>query len=434
MNVLLVGSGGREHAIAWKLRQSDNLGRLFTAPGNAGTAELGENIPVRDTDISGLLASARNLDIGLTFVGPEAPLAAGVVDAFTADGRLIFGPTRAAARLESSKVWAKQFMSRHGIPTAKATAFRSAVDALAYIDRMPENDAVIKADGLAAGKGVVVANSKTEAREAVRAVFSGGLPSDAVSQVLVEQKLSGPEVSVFAFVDGEHVSAEVAACDYKRVGDGDTGPNTGGMGAYSPPEFWTPDLASRIRREILEPAASGMVNDGSLYHGVLYAGLMVTRDGPRVIEFNCRLGDPEAQVVLPQLDCDLLELALAVAERRLPGTAVRWQSRPHVGVVLASGGYPGKYETGFEIEGLEKAAPAIVFHAGTKRADGKLLTSGGRVLSIVAAGSTVTEARLAACAAAAKISFKNAIFRRDIGLRAGPQVVRGVTVPRPGSR
>ncbi|MBI4219309.1 MAG: phosphoribosylamine--glycine ligase, partial [Chloroflexi bacterium] len=399
------------------------------------TPALGENLSVRDTDIAGLLASARSLDIGITVVGPEAPLAAGIVDAFTAEGRLIFGPTRAAARLESSKVWAKQFMTRHRIPTAKATAFRSAVDAIAHIDRMPENDAVIKADGLAAGKGVIVANSKAEAREAVRTVFSGGLPSDVIAQVLVEQKLTGPEVSVFAFIDGEHVSADIAACDYKRVGDGDTGPNTGGMGAYAPPEFWTPDLAAQVRREILEPAAAGMTKDGCPYHGVLYAGLMVTRDGPRVIEFNSRLGDPEAQVLLPLLENDLVGITLAVAQRRLRETVVKWASKPIVGVVMASGGYPGKYETGMEIEGLDRVGSGVtVFHAGTKRADGKILTAGGRVLAVVATGTTMAEARAGAYAGVGKVTFRNAIYRRDIALRALPQSLRGIPIPRPGGR
>jgi phosphoribosylamine--glycine ligase len=423
VDVLVIGSGGREHALAWKLRQSERVGRLYAAPGNAGTAELGENLSVRDTDIPGILSAVRTRDIGLTVVGPEGPLAAGVVDALKAEGRAVFGPTQAAARIESSKAWAKLLMSRHGIPTAKAAAFRTAADAIAYIERMPAAaGAVIKADGLAAGKGVIVAGTKAEAREAVAAMFSGTVPSAAISQVLVEERLSGTEVSVFAFVDGEYVSEEVAACDYKRIGDNDTGPNTGGMGAYSPPEMWTPELARRVRAEVLERTASGMVKDGSPFTGVLYAGLMLTKDGVNVIEFNCRMGDPEGQVVLPRLRTDLFEIADACARGRLRDVRVDWSGPPHVAVVMASQGYPDKYATGFPITGLDRVGPgAIVFHAGTRRDGERVVTNGGRVLAVAAGGKDVGEARAAAYAGVAKVSFNGGVFRRDIALRATPR-------------
>jgi phosphoribosylamine--glycine ligase len=432
VDVLVIGSGGREHAIAWKLRQSPGVGRLYAAPGNAGTAEIGENLNLRDSDIPGLLGAVRSRGIGLTVVGPEGPLAAGCVDAFRADGRLVFGPTQAAARLESSKAWAKLFMGRHGIPTAKAAAFRTAPDAIAYIDRMPENTAVIKADGLAAGKGVVVANTRAEARDAVSSVFSGAVPSSAISQVLVEERLVGTEVSVFAFVDGGYVSEWVAACDYKRVGDNDTGPNTGGMGAYSPPEFWTQDLARTVRKEILEPVAAGMVSDGSPFTGVLYAGLMLTREGPKVIEFNCRLGDPEAQVILPRLHTDLFEILLAGAQGRLRDVAVDWSGRPHVCVVLASGGYPGKYRTGVEVKGIAQVGRgAVVFHAGTKRDGDRIVTNGGRVLAVAAGGADIGAARSAAYEGVSRIAFEGMIFRRDIAQRAAGRSHR-IPLPRPG--
>jgi len=382
---------------------------------------VGENLNVRDTDIPGILSAVRTREIGLTVVGPEGPLAAGVVDALRAERRAVFGPTQAAARIESSKVWAKQFMARHGIPTARASVFRTAPDAIAHIERMPATGCVIKADGLAAGKGVIVAGTKAEAREAVASMFSGTVPSAAISQVLVEERLTGTEVSVFAFVDGEYVSEEVAACDYKRIGDNDTGPNTGGMGAYSPPEMWTAELARRIRTEVLERTAAGMVKDGSPFTGVLYAGLMLKKDAVNVIEFNCRLGDPEAQVILPRLRTDLLEVTDACAHGRLRDVRVEWSGPPHVAVVMASPGYPGKYTTGFPIAGLDQVGPdAIVFHAATRREGDRVVTSGssGRVLAVTAGGKDVGQARAAAYAGIARVSFNGAVFRRDIALRA----------------
>ena len=426
MNVLVVGNGGREHTIAWKLAQSPRLGRLFVAPGNGGTAALGTNLPMGAEDVLALLAAAKEHDVDLTVVGPEAPLAAGIVDAFAAEGLPIFGPTQAAARIESSKVWAKDLMRRHSIPTGRARSFDSIDEARDYIDSLPEGEAVLKADGLAAGKGVILTATKDEAKATAEAILSGGAFGDAGKRILVEERLSGPEVSVFALVDGETVSAEIAACDYKRALDGDRGLNTGGMGAYSPPEpaLWNDELASIVRRQIMEATAAAMVEEGCPYQGVLYAGLMLTVDGPKVIEFNCRFGDPEAQVTLPRLESDLLELCLAAAQGRLAETQVSWGGAPMVAVVMASGGYPGSYETGRPIAGLHQAAEkGLVFHAGTRVDNGQTLTSGGRVLAAVGEGKDMAAARHAAYAAVAQISFDGAEFRTDIAARAvnGPR-------------
>ena len=421
MNVLVVGDGGREHAIAWKLAQSPLLDRLFVAPGNGGTAALGTNLPVGSENVPALLAAAREHNVGLTVIGPEAPLAAGIADVLAAEGLAVFGPRRAAARIESSKVWAKNLMRRHGIPTARAWSTDSIQDAQRHIDALPDGGAVIKADGLAAGKGVILAAAKEEAKQVAEAMLSGRAFGEAGTRIVVEERLSGPEISVLAVVDGETVSAEIAACDYKRALDGDEGPNTGGMGAYSPPEaaLWTPQLASLIRREILEATAAAMVTEGCPFSGVLYAGLMLTDDGPMVLEFNCRSGDPESQVILPRLESDLLEACLATAEGRLEETRVSWKGAPRVAVVMASGGYPGSYETGHPIYGLESATDrSLVFHAGTRVENGRTLTSGGRVLAVVGEGDDVAAAREAAYAAVEPISFEDATYRTDIAARA----------------
>lgn len=419
MNVLVVGSGGREHALAWKLAQSRETDDIFVAPGNAGTAQVGTNLPLIDSDTVGLIAAARENEIGLTVVGPESPLGAGLVDAMDDAGLLAFGPTSAAAEIETSKAWAKAFMGRHRIPTALARAVESIDEADAFLSTVCEGPAVVKADGLAAGKGVIMTASKPEAILAVKSMLDGAL-GDAGKKVVLEETLTGPELSVFAFVDGETVSAEVAACDYKRIGDGDEGPNTGGMGAYTPPEFWSPELAARIRTEILQPTARGMVAEGRPYRGFLYAGLMVTDDGPKVIEFNCRMGDPEGGVVLPTLQSDLLETCMAVAEGRLREKDVSWDGSSWVSVVAASDGYPGSYETGYEIHGLEAAdADTLVFHAGTARdAAGRIVTSGGRVLAVVAPGTDAARARQAAYSSLERILFEGKTYRSDIALRA----------------
>ena len=417
MKILVVGSGAREHAIVWKLRQSNTSNQVSVTPGNPGAGSLAERFDVPDSDIPGVVALARSIGADLVVVGPEAPLAAGLVDELERAGISAFGPNQAAARIESSKDWAKGLMSRHGIPTAHAESFGSPDEALEYVKTLPDGSFVVKADGLAAGKGVVVPETFEEARQAISG-FLGEQQSG--STVLIEERLFGIEVSVFVFVDGETVSAEIAACDYKRAGDGDIGPNTGGMGAYSPPEFWEPGLAEQIRREILGPTARAMANEGCPYRGVLFAGLMITADGPKVIEFNSRFGDPEAQVILPRLTTDLTTVCLATAEGRLSDVEVAWGGPPHVCVVKASGGYPENYETGVAISGLDQPESAgYVFHAGTGLGpSGDIVTAGGRVLSAVGSGMTMGEARDRAYELASRISFEGAHYRTDIAERA----------------
>ncbi len=421
MKVLVVGSGGREHALAWKLRQSPEVDELFVAPGNAGTANLAENVPVPSDDVDELLRFARSAEIDLTVVGPEGPLAAGIVDAFQEACLNAFGPTKAAARIESSKSFAKGLMLRHGIPTAAAEVFDSYADAATYLEACPV-PVVVKADGLAAGKGVVVARTPEEAREALRSQMVDRQLGAAADTVLIEECLEGQEVSVFAFVDGEYVSPLVAACDYKRAGDGDTGPNTGGMGSFSPPlaSVWTADLETRVRAEIMEPVARAMVSEGYPYRGMLYLGLILTASGPKVLEFNCRFGDPEAQVILPRLKADLAEVMMCTALGDLDRVAIEWGATACVGVVVASGGYPVKYRTGYEISGLDDQIGTVVFHAGTKAvsnangvADG-IVTDGGRVLSVTATGQTLAEARATAYCGVERIRFKDSFSRRDI--------------------
>ena len=420
MKVLVVGSGAREHALAWKLSQSPLVGHVLVAPGNAGSAEVGENLPVDAEDLEGLVALATDHRVDLTIVGPEVPLVAGIVDQFQAAGLRIFGPSAAAARIEGSKRWANDLMQRHGIPTAAAAGFTSSREALAHLETRVDGTYVIKADGLAAGKGVLLPETRQEAVNIVVSMLDGNAFGAAGKSLLIEDRLSGPEVSVLAFVHGRHVSAEVAACDYKRVNDSDEGPNTGGMGSYSPPEFWTPGLAGLVRAQILEPVVRAMVAEGCAYSGILYAGLMVTIDGPKVIEFNARFGDPECEVLMPRMKSDLAEVCLAVADGRLDGMAVDWGDSAQVGVVMAPGGYPGKHRRGMAISGLDIArSEATVFHAGTeRRADGAVLTSGGRTLVAVGGGAELGQARTAAYRAIEKISFEGAHYRTDIALRA----------------
>ena len=418
MKVLVVGSGAREHAIAWKLSQSPGVSGLLVAPGNAGTAQIARNVPIAATDIDSLLDFAKSESIEFTVVGPEAPLADGIVDRFQDEGLLIFGPTRAAARIESSKAFAKRLMMAHNIPTGRAETFSSMKDAQAHIEQC-ELPVVIKADGLAAGKGVLIARTREEAADALRQCMERRAFGSAGDQVLVEEYLQGQEISVFAFVDGDFVSSVVAACDYKRVGDGDVGPNTGGMGSYSPPasSVWTRDLEAQVRRDILEPVVKALIAEDAYYRGVLYLGLMLTCTGPRVIEFNCRMGDPEAQVTLPRLKSDLLEIMLATAKGKLSGLDIQWEQRAAVGVVVASGGYPGSYSTGHEIAGIDELDEIIVFQAGTRRSDDGLttLTNGGRVLTVTATGDSHQEARRRVYENIDKIRFQDSFYRRDIG-------------------
>ena len=421
MRVLVVGNGGREHAIAWKLSQSPHVKRLYVAPGNAGTSGIAENVPISVSDFDGLLKCAASEDIDLTVIGPDAPLAAGIVDRFQEAGLVVFGPTQAAARIESSKVFAQELMTRHAVPTGAAEIFSSYEAAAAYVQATP-TPVVIKPDGLTAGKGVVIAETRSEAIETLRMQMVERTFGGAADSVLIEEYLEGQEISVFAFVDGEYVSPLVAACDYKRAGDGDTGPNTGGMGSFSPPlaSIWTAEMESQVLAEIVQPVASAMVQEGSPFRGVLYLGMIVTTAGPKVIEFNCRLGDPEAQVILPRLKSDLAEVMMSAARGTLSDVAIEWDSLACVTVVVASGGYPVEYGTGYEISGLDEQSEAVVFHAGTKAMTGAngsghtVVTDGGRVLSVMARGETMSEAREAAYAGVERIRFKDSFYRRDI--------------------
>jgi len=421
MNVLLVGKGGREHAIAWKLAQSTHLGTLLVAPGNPGTAPIGENVPIDIADIEGLLHLAKKRRIDLTVVGPEAPLAAGIVDRFTEMEYPIFGPTSAAARIESSKIFAKELMLHIGVPTAPAKNFNHYEDAAEHVKSL-EPPIVIKADGLAAGKGVIVARSQQEALDALSRQLVESQFGRAGHRVLVEQYMEGREISVFGFVDGRRISTLIAACDYKRAGDGDTGPNTGGMGSYSQPSqnLWNDQMEHEVRTAIMEPVVQGLMDMGNPYKGVLYAGLMITTQGPKVVEFNCRLGDPETQVVLPRLRSDLLEVMQGAAEGNLGDGTLDWDPRSCVGVVIASGGYPNDYGTGYPIDGLEKVNPTVnLFHADTKISENpngrsRYVTAGGRILTVSALGISRSAAREAAYRQADQIRFTNSYYRRDI--------------------
>ena len=417
MKVLVIGKGGREHAIAWKLSQSSRNSQLLCAPGNAGTAKIATNVQISDSNIDDLLSFALQQGIDFTVVGPEAPLAEGIVDRFQEESLSIFGPTQAAARIESSKSFAKDLMRRAGVPTARAEVFRDFDAARKYLESL-SLPIVIKADGLAAGKGVVVAENAGRAISALREQMVDRAFDSAGETVLIEEFLQGPELSVFAFVDGQSLSPLIAAVDYKRVGDGDTGPNTGGMGAYSPPlsVLWNPEVEHSTRTNIMEPVVAALAAEGCPFVGILYAGLMLTRDGLKVIEFNCRLGDPEAQVVLPRIETDLLDLMLATVEGNVDDAPLRVSQEPCVGVVVASGGYPGTYETGFPVAGLDEAHDNVtVFHAGTRLDDNEeTVTDGGRVLTISGTGPTHKDARLRAYAAAAKATFEGSFFRSDI--------------------
>ncbi|MDX1376021.1 MAG: phosphoribosylamine--glycine ligase [Burkholderiales bacterium] len=418
MKLLVIGGGGREHALAWKLAQSPRVQKVFVAPGNGGTArEPGlENIALASTEA--LLEFARRETIQLTVVGPEAPLAQGVVDAFQAEGLRIFGPTRAAAQLESSKDFAKRFMVRHGIPTARHATFERAGDAKAYVAAQGA-PIVIKADGLAAGKGVVVAQSVQIASEAIDAMLLGNRLGDAGARVVIEECLDGEEASFIVMCDGRHALPLATSQDHKRLRDGDEGPNTGGMGAYSPAPVVTPRLHARVMREIIQPALQGMARDGVPYVGFLYAGLMIDRDGnPRALEFNCRLGDPEAQPILMRLKSDLVPLVEAALDGALADAGAEWDRRAALGVVLAARGYPEQPASGDPIEGVPAPSEDCrVFHAGSRLDGDRLVTSGGRVLCVTALGDSLRLARQRAYAAAERIRFAGMQYRRDIGER-----------------
>ena len=418
MRILVVGSGGREHTLTWKIAQSPQVDTIFVAPGNGGTAEIAENVAIDGADIPALVDFAKKEHVDLTVVGPEAPLVAGLVDAFNAAGLRAFGPTRAAAQLEGSKAFSKRFMIEEGVPTGMSVIFHSYDAALAYL-HTHETPVVIKASGLAAGKGALVCATMEEAEEALHKTMVERVFGPAGDEVLIEDCLVGEEVSLIAFCDGETVVPMIPARDYKRVGDGDAGPNTGGMGCYALP----PEMVAEARRRILQPTVDGMRGRGTPYAGVLYAGLMLTERGMRVFEFNCRFGDPETQVQLPLLENDLVDIFLACIEGRLSEIDVRWKPAHAVCVVKASGGYPGAYDKGKQITGVAEAnalPDTVVFQAGTKLADGELLTAGGRVLAVTSIGASLEQARAKAYAGIARIDFEGAQNRSDIAAGAPP--------------
>src|SRR6184192_1274000 len=418
MRILVVGSGGREHALVWKLRQSPHTERIFCAPGNAGTAEIGENVAIPASDLETLVRFAKENRIDLTVVGPDDPLAAGIVDLFTAEKLRAFGPTKSAARIEASKIFAKELMRSQKIPTAEARTFSDSSEALHYCEQL-EFPVVIKADGLALGKGVIVAADRVAARSAIDEMMNQGRFGDAGRRVVIEDFLRGTECSLHALVDGSNYRLLESARDHKRALEGDQGPNTGGMGAFSPANNWTKKLQSKFETEIMQPLLRGFMQKGITFHGLLYPGLIITAEGARVLEFNCRFGDPETQVLLPRMKSDLLPLLEATIDGNLTKCAIEWDTRAAVTVVLASGGYPDKYETGKTISGLDDAAKledVRIFHAGTKRADDEVKTAGGRILAVTALGSTLEAARARAYDAVSRIHFENCHYRRDIAL------------------
>jgi len=418
VKILVVGSGGREHALVRKLAQSPEADRIFCAPGNAGTQEIGENVSISANDLPKLTRFAKGNGIDLTVIGPDDPLAAGIVDLFEAEGLRVFGPNKKAARLEASKIFAKELMRAEKIPTAQARTFSSSAEALNYCDKVAL-PVVIKADGLALGKGVVVVHDRAGARQAVRSMMEERAFGEAGRRIIMEECLRGGECSVHALVSGKSFRMLATARDHKRAHDGDEGPNTGGMGAVSPADNWNAERESNFTSSIMQPLLDGLTRNATMFRGLLFPGLMITDDELRVLEFNCRFGDPETQAILPRMKSDLLPLLIATIEGRLENVAIEFDPRIAVTVILASGGYPGKYETGKPIEGLENGArlPEVqIFHAGTKRQDRKTVTSGGRVLAITALGDSVTQARERAYAAINQIHFDGCHFRHDIAL------------------
>ncbi|MBW1779506.1 MAG: phosphoribosylamine--glycine ligase [Deltaproteobacteria bacterium] len=422
MNILIVGSGGREHALAWKAARSDRVETVFVAPGNAGTArEPGvENIQIGSDDLKALIAFAKKEKVALTIVGPEAPLVAGITDAFYEAGLRCFGPTRVAAQLEGSKAFCKDFLARHHIPTGAYQTFTEAEPAIAYIRRQGA-PIVVKADGLAAGKGVIIAGSESEAVAAVQGMLSGKDFGDAGKKVIVEACLRGEEASFIVMVDGEHILPLATSQDHKARDNGDHGPNTGGMGAYSPAPVVTPRIYDRIMKEVIAPTVTGMAAEGHPYTGFLYAGLMISEDGtPQVLEYNCRFGDPETQPIILRLKSDLVHMCQSAVEGRLDQIAAEWDERAALGVVMAAGGYPIRYRKGDPITGLpeQEEEGVKVFHAGTRLEDGRVVTNGGRVLCATALGATVSEAQARAYDLTQRIQWDGVYFRTDIGYRA----------------
>jgi len=420
LRMLVVGSGAREHALVWKLAQSPRAEKIYCAPGNAGIAAQAECVSISVLDLEALADFAQEREIGLTVVGPEAPLAAGIVDVFQERGLPVFGPTRRAAVLESSKAWSKGFFARHDLPTGCFATFDVAADAIGYLDTQTFPVAV-KADGLAAGKGVTIAQTREEAVEAITDSLVRGVFGESGQRVVIEEFLEGPEVSMMAISDGHHLCALPASQDHKRVFDDDQGPNTGGMGCYSPVPIFSDEMYEHTLEHILKPTIGAMAKEERPFVGCLYAGLVLTEEGPKLLEYNCRFGDPESQVVLPRLDVDLLDVLEAAVEGRLEDTVAPASAGAAACVVMASGGYPGQYETGRLVHGLEEVEQSdhmVVFHAATKATDEGLVTSGGRVLGVTGLGQSLSEALERAYAGVEKIQFEGAHFRRDIGRRA----------------
>jgi phosphoribosylamine--glycine ligase len=418
LKILIVGGGGREHTLVWKIAQSPRVEKVFAAPGNAGTADIAENLNLRPTDIAGLGKAAKEKSIDLVVVGPEAPLASGIVDYFDSRGIPIFGPTKAATQVESSKVFARNLMEKYGITCPKGAIFTSYSEAREYLQKQ-HVPVVIKADGLAAGKGVIIASSLAEAHKALGDIMEAKIFGSAGDRVIIDEYLSGREVSLIAFTDGETVSPMVPACDYKKIGDGDQGPNTGGMGSYSPPGFFSARMTKKVTKDILLPTVKAMAKEGLPYKGVLYVGLMIVDGKPVVLEFNARFGDPETQVILPLLKTDLVDILMAVVQGNLDRVKIEWSAEACVGVVAASGGYPGSYKTGFPIQGIDSVdKDVLVFHAGTKLGNDSIIyTDGGRVLTIVGVGKDMAEAREKVYRNIPNIYFEGCYYRKDIALR-----------------
>ncbi|MBP5256132.1 MAG: phosphoribosylamine--glycine ligase [Clostridia bacterium] len=414
-DILVIGSGGREHAVCTALGKSPRCGRLFCAPGNGGIASVAKCVDIKATDIEGVKKFAVENNIDLVFVTPDDPLVLGMVDELEKVGIKAFGPNRAAARIEGSKVFSKALMNKYGIPTAKSSVFSSPAEALAFIRKQNTYPAVIKADGLALGKGVIIASNDAEAEAALRTIMIDKIFGNSGNKVVIEEFLTGPEVSVLAFCDGKTVVPMVSSMDHKRAGDGDTGPNTGGMGAFSPSPHYTPEVEKTTLETIVYPTVDALIKEGCPFKGVIYFGLMITPDGPKVIEYNARFGDPETQVVLPRLESDLLDIVFAVIDGTLSPDMVRFSPDPRACVVAASGGYPGKYEKGKKITGIESVTDGVVFHAGTVLKQDGYYTNGGRVLCVSCSGKTLHEACENSYRELEKISFDGMMFRHDIG-------------------
>lgn len=419
MDVLIVGGGGREHALAWKIAQSPLAGKIYCAPGNGGIASIGRCVPIKATDVDGIVSFARSEKIGLAVVAQDDPLAAGMVDALQKAGIRAFGPVKSAAVIESSKVFSKRLMKKYNIPTARYEVFENRDEAVSYISSV-NYPAVVKADGLALGKGVIIAQDYGEAVKAVDDMMTGRVFGGAGEKIVIEEFLTGTEVTVLAFTDGKTIVPMVSSQDHKRAFDNDMGPNTGGMGAFAPSRRYTRDMSDYCMEHIIVPTIEAMACENRKFKGVLYFGLILTAEGPKVLEYNARFGDPEAQVVLPLLKTDIMEIIDAIIDERLDTVNIEWKEGASVCVVLASGGYPGKYRTGLEISGIDEALkdPSIVvFHAGTKLESGKYYTSGGRVLGVTAVADSIENAREKAYCAAGKINFEGMQYRRDIGIK-----------------